>query len=142
MEAILGDRANVNPPLLFNAQNATKRAERDSDSASTSIVTRLQRDDSAIDDDGGDPFLTGEKGRAKKKRRIHRDPTEGIANMLEVFKEKWETEREMDALTHETEKLSHEEEKETREQMLNIMMKSQQTMSDVVDVLRVLAQKI
>jgi len=48
----------------------------------------------------------------------------------------------MDALTHETEKLSHEEEKETREQMLNIMMKSQQTMSDVVDVLRVLAQKI
>ena len=62
--------------------------------------------------------------------------------MLEVFKEKWETEREMDALTHETEKLSHEEEKETREQMLNIMMKSQQTMSDVVDVLRVLAQKI
>lgn len=133
MEPILDGRVNVNPPQIYNAQIA--QGERDSDSVSTPVV-RLKDDD---DEDIDDPFLTG---RAKKKRKIRRDPTEGIATMIEIFKEKWETEKEMNALTHEEEKISREDERETREQMLNIMTKSQQTMSDVVDVLRVLTQRI
>ena len=132
MEPVLGGRANVNPPLILN-QNSSFTG--DSDSAST--PRELQKDDASNDvpvDDEGDPFLTGVTHRAKKKRRT-RDPNEGVKMMLEVFEKKWEDDKTADTL-------ARDKEMEGREQILDIMKKNQETMSDAVDVLRFMAQKM
>ena len=76
----------------------------------------------------------GETHRAKKKRRTH-DPNEGVKTMLEVFEKKWEDDKTADTL-------ACDEEKKGREQILDIMKKNQETMSDTVDVLRFMAQKM
>jgi len=131
MEPVLGGRANVNPPLILN-QNSFP-----GDSDSTSTPRELQKDEASNDvpvDDSGDPFLTGVTHRAKKKCRT-RDPNEGIKTMLEVFEKKWEDEKMVDTL-------ARDEEKKGREQILDIMKKNQETMSDAVDVLRFMAQKM
>ena len=135
MEPILGDRPNVNPPLIIN-QNTTFPSDT-SDSTSTPLES--QKDDasvgvSAAGEDALDPYLTGASHRAKKKRKT-RDPNEGVNMMLEVFEKRWESDKEMDLLTREAEK-------EGREQLMDIMKKNQQTMSDAIDVLRYIADKM
>jgi hypothetical protein len=92
-------------------------------------------------DDEGDPFLIGATHRAKKRRR-NRDPNEGVKQMLEVFEKKWE----IDAAE---ETVSQEEEKKGRGELLGLMKENQQilkenqqTMSNAVDVLRMMADKM
>jgi len=134
MEPVLSGCANVNPSLIIN-QN-TKFPD---ESEIGSVTPReSQKDDASnstpVVDDDGDPFLTGASHRAKKRRRT-RDPNEGVKQMLEVFEKKWEDDKTADTL-------AREEENAGREQILDIMKKNQQTMSDAVDVLRFMAQKM
>ena len=127
MEPILGQS-----PLIIN-QNSIFPG--DSDSTSTPLESQM--DDASIStpaDNDGEPHLTGVTHRAKKRRKT-RDPNEGINTMLEVFEKKWESDKEIDILTREGEK-------EGREQILDIMKKTQQTMSDAVDALRYIVGKM
>ena len=58
-----------------------------------------------------------------------------MKDMLDVFQVKWTDQKKAEAAIR-------EEEKEDRERMLDVMTKGQQSMSDAVDVLRSIAQKM
>jgi len=136
MWGVLGERANVNPPMIFNAGSIYNG---ESESASSQLDQ--SKEDSSVNDglafDEGDGFLTGSNSppkRGKKERKV-RDPTESMKQMLDVFEKKWEDEKEADATTR-------EEESKGRKQILDIMTKGQETMTAVVDVLKVMADKM
>ena len=136
MWGVLGERANINPPMIFNAGNVYNG---ESESASSQL-DQSKEDSSANDGlafDEGDSFLTGSNSpskRGKKKRKV-RDPNESMKQMLDVFEKKWEDEKEADATTR-------EEESKGRKQILDIMTKGQETMTAVVDVLKIMADKM
>jgi hypothetical protein len=135
MWGVLGERANVNPPIILN-RNLPYNGESES---ASSHLDQSKEDSSANDGltvDDGDGFLTGSTSpvRAKKKRKV-RDPNETMKQMLDVFEKKWEDDKEADATTR-------EEENDGRKKILDIMTKGQETMSAVVDVLKVIADKM
>ena len=55
--------------------------------------------------------------------------------MLDVFQVRWQEEKEAEGTIR-------QEEKDYRERMLDVMAKSQKSMSDVVDVLKFIAEKM
>jgi hypothetical protein len=72
--------------------------------------------------------------RGKKKRKVQ-DPNKSMKQILDVFEKKWKDEKEADAATC-------EEESKGRKQILDIMTKGQETMTAMVDVLKVMADKM
>lgn len=130
MYPFLRNRANVAPPLVIN-----QAFSFDSDTASSFIdPTKDDASNNAGPPNDDDPFIPGSAHRGKKKRRM-RDPMETMNTVLGVFQQKWEDDKEADAALR-------EEEKEDRNKFLDIMAKNQKTMSDAVDVLRIIADKM
>ena len=137
MHPLLSGRATVNPPSLINMNSAFGAIE--SDSASSYLEppanedSSIRRSGSAEND--GDPFVPVSAHRAKKRRKVNDTASEAMKDMLDMFQVKWTDQKEAEATIR-------EEEKEDRERMLDVMTKGQQSMSDAVDVLRSIAQKM
>lgn len=138
MHPLLSNKATVNPVLLIN-QGSFNNLESDSQ-LSGSLLEPPGEIDSNLDgsevvEDDKDPFVPGSAHRGKKKRRNKDTSSEAVTNMLDVFQVKWQEDKE-------TEATIRQEEKEDRERMLDVMEKSQKSMSDAVDVLRFMAEKM
>ena len=71
----------------------------------------------------------------RQEKRQTRGPMEAMYAVLEVFQEKWADDKEADTAFR-------EEERENCDKFLDIMTKHQKTMSDAVDVLRIIAGKM
>jgi|SRR5579859_1037006 len=139
MEPLLGGRATVRPPLLINQNTRFPGEDEELDATRAELGQdgdrTLDTAQPAIDADAeADPFVTGAAHRAKKSHRT-RDPNEGVKDMINVLKDKWEEDKTAEAL-------ARDEEKEGREKILEIMEKNQKAMSDAVDVLKYMANKM
>lgn len=136
MELVLGDCANVTPLFVFNRDTIVPDdSETGSETSSESQIDDASNGTPMLESDE-DPCPTGSLNRARKRRRT-RGPnaSEGLQQMLEEFEKNWE-----DAKIANT--VAREEERKGREQFLDIMKKSQQSMSDAMDILRSMAQKM
>jgi hypothetical protein len=137
MHPLLSNKATVNPILLIN-QGTFNSLESDSQlSGSLLEPPELESnpDGSEVVEDDKDPFVPGSAHRGKKKRRVKDTSSEAVTNMLDVFQVKWQEDKEAEATIR-------QEEKEDRERMLDVMAKSQKSMSDAVDVLKFIAEKM
>ena len=138
MHPLLSNKATVNPVLLIN-QGSFNNLESDSQLSGSLLEPPGEIDSNlegseAVEDDK-DPFVPGSAHRGKKKRRNKDTSSEAVTNMLDVLQVKWQEDKEAEATIR-------QEEKEDRERMLDVMEKSQKSMSDAVDVLRFMAQKM
>ena len=151
MHPLFANRAFVNPPCIINSNSALTISE--SDSASSFFEPAIN--DSTSNNGGrtehdGDPFVTGaspNSTRGKRKRKSKDNATsEALKNMIDVFQKKWAEDKRAAIAIREEEKQERErekeEQKEKRERVLDVMMKSQQSMSDAVEVLRSMARKM
>ena len=138
MHPLLSNKATVNPVLLIN-QGSFNNLESDSQLFGSLLEPPGEIDSnldgSEVVEDDKDPFVPGSAHRGKKKRRNKDTSSEAVTNMLDVFQVKWQEDKE-------TEATIRQEEKEDRERMLDVMEKSQKSMSDAVDVLRFMAEKM
>ena len=136
MHPLLGERPNINPPLVINHGINFQNSESESISSHLEAETRddgVSNGDSAPMPDG-DPFTPGSTHRAKKRRRL-REPNKLMDTLLETLQEKWDENRKIDENIHEEERIR-------ADKMLDIMAKSHQTMSNTVDVLKLIAEKL
>ena len=133
----MGNRANVKPPFTFNqtspAQLRGQVGDDDMMSDSASAV-----DANTMDVEGSQ--------RGKKKRRTHPDAKETIDAFLDVFQNKWDDDKKTSASVREEEKDERqrirEDEKDEKRSILEVMRKTQESLSSVIDVLRVVVDKM
>jgi hypothetical protein len=140
MYPLLSNRATVNPILLINQGSTFGNVESDSQASGSLLEPAGLEDASNLDgsevvEDDKDPFVPGSAHRGKKKRKNKDNSSEAVTNMLDVFQVRWQEEKEAEATIR-------QEEKEDRERMLDVMAKSQKSMSDAVDVLKFIAEKM
>jgi hypothetical protein len=125
MDLVMGNRANVKPPLIIN-QTFTGYYE-DSDTMSTqdddktNTETRLDADET---------YVEGSQ-RGKKKRRTRTTSNE----LLVALKQKWEDDKEEDAVIRAEDKIA-------REKQLELMQRNTETSSAIADLLRIMAEKM
>jgi|GraSoiStandDraft_26_1057304.scaffolds.fasta_scaffold270384_1 hypothetical protein len=133
MEGVLANRANVNPPLVIN-RNTNFNLE--SDSASSQLDPQKEdpsNNDAFQAENDSDPFLT--PGARGKRRRVKASANETIKQMFEELQAKRDEEKEAEAALA-------EEAKGDRRKILDVMTKSQETMSEAVSVLKLMAEKM
>ena len=140
MHPLLSNKVSINPILLINQGSTFNNFESDSASGRSFIEPPGLKDasnpeGSEIVEDDGDPFVPGSVHREKKKRKHKNTMSDAITDMLDVFQTKWQNDKEAEITIR-------QEEKEDRERMLDVMAKSQKSMSDAVDVLKFIAQKL
>ena len=140
------DRANVNPPLIIN--RSINFVSEDTSSISSQQIgdsSAKEDDEDAIVEADGDPFVPDAAHRAKKKRRAA-NPTKVMENLLDVFQQKWENDKERNEAIHDEEKVVREEEKERANKIVNIIERNsqimEQSMNNIVDVLQIIATKL
>ena len=125
MDLVMGNRANVKPPLIIN-QTFTGYYE-DSDTMSTrdddNTNTETQLDADETDVEGSQ--------RGKKKRRTRTTSNE----LLVALKQKWEDDKEGDAVIRAEDKIA-------REKQLELMQRNTETSSAIADSLRIMAEKM
>ena len=125
MDLVMGNRANVKPPLIIN-QTFTGYYE-DSDTMSTrdddTTNTETQLDADETDVEGSQ--------RGKKKRRTRTTSNE----LLVALKQKWEDDKEGDAVIRAEDKIA-------REKQLELMQRNTETSSAIADSLRIMAEKM
>ena len=125
MDLVMGNRANVKPPLIIN-QTFTGYYE-DSDTMSTrdddNTNTETQLDADETDVEGSQ--------RGKKKCRTRTTSNE----LLVALKQKWEDDKEGDAVIRAEDKIA-------REKQLELMQRNTETSSAIADSLRIMAEKM
>lgn len=126
MDPIMGNRANINPPLIIN-----QRFMGYEDSSDSTLV----RDD----DDSNDTDHDESVQRGKKKRKIRSSDSNELLAML---KQKWADNKEADAIASERERTASERDKAARERQLDIMQKNTDACSSVAESLKIIAEKM
>lgn len=138
MQPLLGERPNISPPLVINHSINFQNSESESISSLHPVEAETLRDDGVSNGEtpmpDGDPFTPGAEHRAKKRRRL-REPNKLMDTLMETLQEKWDENRKVDENIHEEERIR-------ADKMLDIMAKSQQNMSNAVDVLKLIAEKM
>ena len=110
----------------------------ESDSASSQFDPQkedVSNDTSQVDNDS-DPFLTpGSTRRGKKRRRVQGSTKETMREMFDQMQAKRDEEKEEKAAIR-------EEVKEDRKKFLDIMTKNQETISEAVNVFKLMVEKM
>jgi len=123
MYKIMGNRANVKPPHTFNQTTpAQLRGQVDDDTTDSTDVNTTDLEGS-------------QRGKKKGRMPMRPDSQETITAMLEVFQNKWDDDKKTAASIR-------ADEKEERQSILAVMQSSQQSFSAVIDVLRVISEKM
>lgn len=123
MYKIMGNRANVKPPHTFNQTTpAQLRGQVDDDTTDSTDVNTTDLEGS-------------QRGKKKRRMSMRPDSQETITAMLEVFQNKWDDDKKTAASIC-------ADEKEERQSILAVMQSSQQSFSAVIDVLRVISEKM
>jgi hypothetical protein len=134
MYKIMGNRANVKPPHTFNHTTpAQLRGQVDDDTTDSTDVNTTDLEGS-------------QRGKKKRRMSMRPDSQETITAILEVFQNKWDDDKKTAASIRENEKEMaasiRADEKEERQSILAVMQSSQQSFSAVIDVLRVISEKM
>jgi hypothetical protein len=134
---LLGEKASTNPVALLNAGSRLSGAG-ESDSASSFIDPSIYNDSLSRQSDSvnveHDPFIPGSPYRGKK-RRVKDTAGAAVTKMLDALETKWKDDREIEVEIR-------EEEKQSREQLLDVLTKGQQSMNEAVGILKYIAEKI
>jgi hypothetical protein len=119
MDPVMGNRANVLPPLTFNRLNT---GYPDSDVAS------VRQNDSGTDTmvQGADETDAEGSQRGKKKRRTR---TTSANELLDALKQKWEEDKEAEAIIR-------VEENAAREWHLNLMERNTEACCSIAEYLK------
>jgi hypothetical protein len=128
MHKIIGNRANVKPAFTFN--NTTPAQLRDHPVGGDN--------DATSESASADTNTTDMEGvqRGKKRRRSNRpDVAETMTTMLDVFQDKWADDKAIDLTIR-------EEEKGEKQRLFEVMEQNQDSLRSVVDVLRIIAEKM
>ena len=120
MDPILGSRANVRPPLTINAYN-TGYADLD--------AAPLQDDDEITVIQEDDTDAEGSQ-RGKKKRKLSTNSNE----LLEFLKQKWEEDKEAEAIIH-AENLA------AREKHLDLMERNTEASCSIAESFKIMAER-
>jgi hypothetical protein len=131
MDPVLGDRANVNPPLVIN-HNTNFNNDEKSLSSEDSDVTIVKIE---LPDMEKDPFITGTELPKGKKRRCTYDPNEGVVTMMDALEKKWKSDKEV-------EEIVRVEEKETADKIMKLMEANVNAMSKAAEALIVIMQNM
>ena len=119
----MGNRANVKPPHTFNQTTpAQLRGQVDDDTTDSTDVNTTDLEGS-------------QRGKKKRRMSMRPDSQETITAMLEVFQNKWDDDKKTAASIR-------ADEKEERQSILAVMQSSQQSFNAVIDVLRVISEKM
>jgi len=135
MHPLFANKATVNPALLINKNSSFSNFESDSASSLLDPPVNEESSNHVSAENDGDPFVPGSAHRGKKRRKVKDRTSDAMNNILDIFQEKWKEDKEAQATIR-------QEEKEERERMFDVMAKSQQSISDAVDVLKFIAQKM
>jgi len=139
LSPILADKATVNPPAILNfASNFL--SENDSGDPSPSPRPGREDDEPTLRPDG-DPFVPGATYRAKKKRPAV-NAVSVLTDMMGMFQDKFQNDREMKEESKVEEQNMHEEEKKRGEEMLGIMKETSQSINALTSVLQTIANKM
>ena len=122
----------MNPPLVIN-RNTNFNLESDSASSQLDPQKDPSNNDAFQAENDSDPFLT--PGARGKRHRVKASANETIKQMFEELQAKRDEEKEAEAALA-------EEAKGDRRKILDIMTKSQETMSEAVSVLKLMAEKM
>ena len=120
MDPILGSRANVRPPLTINAYN-TGYADLD--------AAPLQDDDEITVIQEDDTDAEGSQ-RGKKKRK----PSTNSNELLEFLKQKWEEDKEAEAIIH-AENLA------AREKHLDLMERNTEASCSIAESFKIMVER-
>ena len=120
MDPILGNRANVRPPLTINAHN-TGYADLD--------AAPLQDDDEITVIQEDDTDAEGSQW-GKKKRK----PSTNSNELLEFLKQKWEDDKEAEAIIH-------AENLVMREKHLDLMERNTEASCSIAESFKIMAER-
>ena len=141
MSPILADKATVNPPPINFASNFLSENDSGDPSPSPRCDGSSREDDEPTLRPDGDPFVPGATYRAKRKCPSV-NAVSVLTDMMGMFQEKFQNDREMKEESKAEEQNTREEEKKRGEEMLDIMKETSQSINALTSVLQTIANKM